>query len=968
MAVWQKMEEAEASGFSDDDGNRCFLHNVRADSSCYSLDSQMAETEPGVEAEVSEAETLGEVQNADLLLQGHPPEEAGTATLVAESEEGASEQTNAEVPVSEAETEKADTVSETKAAEAAGDTETETVKDYAASPLIYHCDSFDIELSFDSEEWKIPEGTVLIIKELRKEADQDSEEYRNYHYYDKRAKEELSAQDEKLAARAYALHYYEIQLKAGGKELPIPKGETDITIKYHFDDKSNNNEKEFRDEDSILASLFWHDKDETLLFDQNWDESDVITLKNNHLSKVYIKDLELADFENVIGLYACPPEKEVALKAEGSDYSVTAVCGKESGVPENAQLTVSEIRPDSEAYDQYLETAREAIGEETKSTLSTDFARFFDIKIMDNGEELTPDEEIEVRISFREPVDMEQMQTVNAVNFGEERAQVLDVTTEQNKNGIENVSFNAGSSSVTGIVGKTIEKTVLASDGNNYRVTVSYGPETGIPADADLVAEEITEESPEYEEYVSKTENALGWESGAASYARAFDIKIVDKNNPDIKYQPAEGQSVDVIIELVDSESHSLSVVHFTDGDKNGNVVKVSASKDGAVDFAADGFSIYVVADTENYTRLIYRFHDASDAIISTQYVKKYIDPETNETVYEELYDPGLVPEYGQRLVGWAYSADETNSSKIYQLADLDNHTVQKMSASDFEDGTIVNVYAIMDEAWYLRYMDVDEKGVVKILKTVRVPKNAENKQVDINYVVALPEGTHYEGWYDPVESNTYSEHLYEGEHENFDTVELDKHLDLYLKVDNRVWLVFDANAGGAGSGASYTPPQMLYTNTTPPQVTAKPEDPKRKGDTFTGWNTSPDGSGEDWLKVESRTFDADGNLTDIQYSVNKFGDTLDNDVILYAQWEPDDNFYRIAYWRQKETDPVDAADSEKKYDANSKVYTLKISNSAGCELPSTGGTGTRQFTIIGAMMIGAALGAVLLRRRRQIT
>lgn len=609
------------------------------------LDSQTAETEPGVEAEVSEAETLGEVQNADLLLQGHPPEEAGTATLVAESEEGASEQTNAEVPVSEAETEKADTVSETKAAEAAGDTETETVKDYAASPLIYHCDSFDIELSFDSEEWKIPEGTVLIIKELQKEADQDSEEYRNYHYYDERAKEELSAQDEKLAARAYALHYYEIQLKAEGKEVPIPKGETDITIKYHFDDKSNNNEKEFRDEDSILASLFWHDKDETLLFDQNWDESDVITLKNNHLSKVYIKDLELADFENVIGLYACPPEKEVALKAEGSDYSVTAVCGKESGVPENAQLTVSEIRPDSEAYDQYLESAREAIGEETKSTLSTDFARFFDIKIMDDGEELTPDEEIEVKISFREPVDMEQMQTVNAVNFGEERAQVLDVTTEQNKNGIENVSFNAGSSSVTGIVGTVIEKTVLASDGKNYRITATYGAETDIPVDAELEVNEILpadiDESNlssvygmSYEEYVAYTENALGWETGSVSYARVFDIKIVDKDDHSVKHQPADGTSVNVRIELADSEGEELNVVHFVDESEVGDVVENSTENSGdgsVVEFAADGFSVYVVADKGPIRTYSFYSPDASGT-----YDKYYFLTDTGESVYQQ--------------------------------------------------------------------------------------------------------------------------------------------------------------------------------------------------------------------------------------------------------------------------------------------------------------------------------------------
>ena len=40
------------------------------------LDSQTAETEPGIEAEGPAEETLGEVQEADLLLQGQNAEES----------------------------------------------------------------------------------------------------------------------------------------------------------------------------------------------------------------------------------------------------------------------------------------------------------------------------------------------------------------------------------------------------------------------------------------------------------------------------------------------------------------------------------------------------------------------------------------------------------------------------------------------------------------------------------------------------------------------------------------------------------------------------------------------------------------------------------------------------------------------------------------------------------------------------
>ena len=52
----------------------------------------------------------------------------------------------------------------------------------------------------------------------------------------------------------------------------------------------------------------------------------------------------------------------------------------------------------------------------------------------------------------------------------------------------------------------------------------------------------------------------------------------------------------------------------------------------------------------------------------------------------------------------------------------------------------------------------------------------------------------------------------------------------------------------------------------------------------------------------------------------------------------------------QKETDP----------------YTLIVTNSAGYELPSTGGPGTRAYTILGSILILGA-GVLLWRRRRTI-
>ena len=87
-------------------------------------------------------------------------------------------------------------------------------------------------------------------------------------------------------------------------------------------------------------------------------------------------------------------------------------------------------------------------------------------------------------------------------------------------------------------------------------------------------------------------------------------------------------------------------------------------------------------------------------------------------------------------------------------------------------------------------------------------------------------------------------------------------HLDLYLKVQNRYWLVFvdnDTVTNDAGEevsgGATYTPPQRIFNDGEGGEedtLTTKPADPTWRGYEFVGWNTSPDGSGDWWLKYDT--------------------------------------------------------------------------------------------------------------------
>ena len=318
-----------------------------------------------------------------------------------------------------------------------------------------------------------------------------------------------------------------------------------------------------------------------------------------------------AETENTTGFNTRVAIDKNILASDGKNYKVTVTYGAEAGIPEGAELQVEEILPgksrEYEAddnhrnahsthdknYEEYVSRTQDALDDGEKVA----FARFFDITIVKDGTEIQPSEDVDVRIELAD----ELSENVKAVHFGDE-VEVLDAARVDAESLNDAVEFTASGFSVYGIVGTVIEKNVLASDGHNYRITASYGPETGIPLDSDLSVEEILSESELYDEYVLKTETALGMADGSAGYVRLFDISIVDREDPGIKYQPAPGSAVDVRIELADCESECLSVVHFEDGSEDGVLVASStesAENAQAVTFEAESFSVYGIVDLE---------------------------------------------------------------------------------------------------------------------------------------------------------------------------------------------------------------------------------------------------------------------------------------------------------------------------------------------------------------------------------
>ena len=313
----------------------------------------------------------------------------------------------------------------------------------------------------------------------------------------------------------------------------------------------------------------------------------------------------------------------VTQECSASDYTVTASYGPEAGFPADTEMMVREIRPGTPEYAQYSGMTEEALAEEWKEIT---LERFFDITFVSGGKELEPQADVDVQITFKDIIALTDDHDVHAVHIENNEAKVIESETDSNESAAKNnseaidtVSFTSDSFSVFGVVQrKKITQKVLAADGNTYEINVTYGPEAGIPENAELLVEEIPEGSDLWEAYRKQTAAALGADD--VRLPGLYDISILADG------QKIEPQTpVNVSIRLANAESgEELHVVHFTEeipdvlvapADEKDEAQPLAAEErissekitdavveGNTVTFDTDGFSVYAFA----YTVIVY--------------------------------------------------------------------------------------------------------------------------------------------------------------------------------------------------------------------------------------------------------------------------------------------------------------------------------------------------------------------------
>ncbi|MBQ9064743.1 MAG: InlB B-repeat-containing protein [Blautia sp.] len=413
-----------------------------------------------------------------------------------------------------------------------------------------------------------------------------------------------------------------------------------------------------------------------------------------------------------------------------------------------------------------------------------------------------------------------------------------------------------------------------------------------------------------YNTYVESTENALGMQKGSAKYIRLFDIKIVDKDNPNVKYQPREGTTVSVKIELADSESEQLNVVHFADENTAGDIVDAEHIGQ-TVSFAAGGFSVYAIADTaetdpSGTVSRKYLFY--TDGTFTTDYTFVNKEGENTSVQYVTegglLYNPDAPAEQvdGKQFVGWA----DENGTII-----LEPGTESIVITGITGTGSEVKLYPRYEEVYYIEYYD-EHHNVYKTESSVNGDFTMSGK------TASLTDNGEYRITYQPDDS----EEAFMGwslEDRSLDTVtqvdfagDADKKIEVYPAKAKVFWINFDKNDAGGTSKATYTAPVwVLQTDDkVSDRHTSLPES-TRPGYEFGGWYTDPECTTE---------FNMNTHLT--------------GDVTLYANWIPSDQTYTVVILKQRISDSVTATADEKTYDYETS-YTLHGTTGSTASVPN---------------------------------
>ena len=612
--------------------------------------------------------------------------------------------------------------------------------------------------------------------------------------------------------------------------------------------------------------------------------------------------------------------KEITLTYRDYEYLITVVYDTKSNIPSDAILSVSEILIEDETYEDIIDKSSEALGEDKIENAS--FIRAFDISLRnpDTSEEYQPESGVRVSIDLINE-EISEDSNIEVLHIEEEKDEATIIDSSING---ETVEFETDGFSVFVVVKTEKEFVLTASDGNNYKITVSYDSSSGIPEDAILEVSEILEDDPGYNDYVERNAEALGKQPNHFSFIHAFDISLV---NPDtgVHYQP--NNYVKVKIELLNEDvdnNDSVNVVHFAESEYieilDNNII------DGKVQFESDSFSVYVV--TQNVLLKHFVFLNGTDP-----QADKYSEQVLANG--EGLVEPPKATKDGAVFKWWSTSINGTKcdfESSEYKNIVIDPDSVTGSTYEEkqaYLDANPVYFYAVYDKEMVVVTF-YNQSGLIVQEVKVDKPGTLDTTAEIYNYIPIQDKENTY------VSFKYWTEEKYAtASSANAGTLTISADdtrtkIDLYPVLEEGHYLNFDANRDSVdGASIEYIPALFVVNKNRDGSLDQKiaavageleqalgtSTTPECTGYVFQGWYTQAVGGEQVFSPNSDKTLECNESaLKGLLDSNGKFP----NNPTVFAHWAANPtSTYTIIVWHESVNSNKNASfgDANKKYD-----------------------------------------------------
>ena len=364
--------------------------------------------------------------------------------------------------------------------------------------LIAESDNYTVTIKFD-EDANLPEDAEIEINEI-------PEASRQYQSYMGEAEKLLvgteNGENGASASGSTAINYakiVDVNIVSATEGTVTPDANVDVDIAYK--------ETEEIAEGTVMQALSFNGRTPAV-------EEDALV----YGGETYVDGMQVTtDKLPVYGIVGTETLTTDYITAEGETYKISVICGADAKIPEGATLSVTEITPEDDAFEDYLIEFENKTGNKF-----VQFVRFFDITILNKeGEEIQPASDVTVNIELEDKEEKEEASgkkiDIDVIHFKDGDSELLDVEDK------ENITFETNSFSVYGVEGSSeFDGNTVVADGPEEKLSAKAAPVLRASAAGDV---------PDHNKYLS--------DNGDGTYKLALNVTgssttITTSNTADI--------------------------------------------------------------------------------------------------------------------------------------------------------------------------------------------------------------------------------------------------------------------------------------------------------------------------------------------------------------------------------------------------------------------------------------------------